>query len=320
MKTIALAMGLSGLLLAADPAGYHVMNKIPIGGPGGWDYVSIDSGARRMYVSHATHVVVVDLESNKVVGDIPDTAGVHGIAFAPKLNKGFVSAGRANQVVVFDLKTLKPIGQNIATGQNPDSILYDEHSNRLFTFNGRSKDSTVIDPSNDSVVKTIPLGGKPEFAVTNGHGKVWVNIEDTHEIAEIDTGNLTVTKRYNLEGCEEPSGLAVDLKHTRLFSVCANKVMAISDPSQGKVVATVPIGEHPDAAAFDSTRGLAFSSNGAGTLTVVQESGGKYSVAQTVPTQASARTMALDPKTHILYLPAGDRNAPDSFTILVVGK
>jgi YVTN family beta-propeller protein len=326
---------LAATALMAAPGGYHILGKIPIGGEGGWDYLLLDSAARRLYISHATHVVVVDVDTEKVVGNIPDTPGVHGIAIVPKLKRGYTSNGRANTVTAFDLNTLKALHE-VQTGQNPDAILYDPVSNRVFTFNGRSKDATVIEAGADKVVATIPLGGKPEFAVENGKGKIYVNIEDTHEIAEIDTAKLTVSKRYVLDGCEDPSGLAMDLIHSRLFSVCGNKVMVVSDPGQGKVVATLPIGQGADGAGFDPGRGLAFSSNGDGTLTIVKEAGGKYEVVENAPTQRGARTMAIDPKSHKVYLPTAQFGPaptptaqqprprpvaiPDSFTLVVAGQ
>lgn len=333
MRTILLFI--AAVTLTAAPDSYHVTGKIQIGGEGGWDYVTMDSAGRRLYVSHATRVVVVDPDAEKIVGEIPDTAGVHGIAIAPKLNHGYTSNGRSNNVTVFDLKTLKATGQ-IATGQNPDAILYEPSANKVFTFNGRSKDATVIDAGTEKVVATIPLGGKPEFAQADGKGKIYVNIEDTHEMAEIDAKNNSVTKRYTLTGCEEPSGLAIDTGKRRLFSVCANKVMIVSDPDAGTVVATVPIGQGADGAGFDAGRGLAFSSNGDGTLTVVRGSGTKYEVAETVQTQRGARTMAVDSKTHKLYLPSAQFGAtpaatdqqprprpaivPGSFMLVVVGQ
>jgi YVTN family beta-propeller protein len=310
---------------------YHVIGKIEVGGEGGWDYLTVDSTARRLYVSHATHVVVIDLDSNKVVGDIPDTPGVHGIALAPKLNKGFISNGRGNNVTVFDLKTLKTLGQ-VATGQNPDAIYYDAASNRVFTFNGRSKDSTVIDADTLKVESTIPLGGKPEFAIGEGKGIIYDNLEDTHQIAVIDAKKMSLIKKYDLAGCDSPSGLAFDAAHTRLFSVCDRNVMAISDPNAGKVVATAKIGEGPDAAGYDPSKGYAFSSNGDGTLTIVGASGDRYSVLQNAQTHRGARTMALDEKTHKVYLPmaeyetgAGVRQKrpqmkPNSFAILILGE
>ena len=302
MKNVLMCLALVSAVAVAAAPGYHEVARIQIGGEGGWDYITVDPDAGRLYVSHATKAVVVDLKDNKVIGDIPDTAGIHGIAIARDLNRGFTSNGRANNVTVFDLTTLKPL-TTIATGQNPDAILYEPGSKRVFTFNGRSHDATVIDAPNGRVVKTIPLGGKPEFSASDDHGKVYVNIEDTAEIAVIDVQSLNVAKRYKLTGCEEPSGLALDRAKQRLFSVCGNKVMVISDPEAGKVVSTVPTGAGTDGAAFDPGIGLAFASNGEGTLTVVSEVGGKYQAVENVKTEKGARTITLDPKTHRLYLP-----------------
>src|SRR3954451_7149908 len=316
-------------LMAAAPTGYHLAGEIKVGGEGGWDYLTVDAAARRLYVSHATHVVVIDVDAGKVVGDIPDTPGVHGIAVAPELNRGFVSNGRSNNVTVFDLKTLKLLGQ-VATGENPDSIRYDATTGRVFTFNGRSKNSTVIDAKTSAVAGTIPLPGKPEFSVADGKGKVYVNIEDTNEIVEIDAAKATVTKKYSLSPCEEPSGLAIDTKGRHLFSVCSNRLMAVSDPDTGKVVATPAIGAGSDGAAFDPGTGYAFSSNGDGTLTIVQQTGGKWDVLEKIATERGARTIAIDEKTHKIYLPtaktapsaSGGRASylPNTFKVLIVGK
>ena len=328
-----LFLGCTGLIAAA---GYHVVSEIKIGGDGGWDYITSDSANRRLYVSHATHVVVVDLDSGKVVGDIPDTNGVHGIAIAPELNRGFVSNGKSNSVTIFDLKTLKVLGQP-KTGENPDAIRYEPVSGRVFTFNGRSKDATAIDAKTGNVAGTIPMGGKPEFAVADGKGKVYVNNEDTSEILEIDAQKLTVSKKYSLTPCEAPSGLAIDTKKRRLFSVCENRLMAISDPDSGKVLATVAIGQGSDGASFDADSGMAFSSNGGdGTLTVVKEEAGKWVVAENDKTERGARTMTIDEKTHKLYLPTAQFGPPpaataqaprprpaiipDTFKLLVVAK
>ena len=324
-----LAVSATAARVIAAATGYHVIGEIKIGGDGGWDYLTVDSAARRLYVSHATHVAVVDLDANKVVGDIPDTPGVHGIAIAPELNRGFVSNGRGNIVTIFDLKTLKATGK-AATGENPDSIRYDAVSGRVFAFNGRSKSATAIDAKTGNVAATIALPGKPEFSVADGKGKVYVNIEDTNEIVEIDAAKAAVTKKYSLSPCEEPSGLAIDTKNRRLFSVCANRLMAVSDPDAGKVIATPAIGAGSDGAAFDPATGYAFSSNGDGTLTVVQQTGGKWDVLENIATERGARTIAVDEKTHKVYLPAaktapsqgGGRATflPDTFKVLVVGK
>jgi YVTN family beta-propeller protein len=315
----------------AAATGYKILKEIKIGGEGGWDYVTIDSAARRAYVSHATHTVVLDIDAGKVVGDIPDTQGVHGIAIAPELNRGFTSNGRANTVTIFDLKTLKPIGQPVKTGDNPDGIRYEPVSGRVFAFNGRSKNATVIDAKTGNVVATIDLGGKPEFPVADGKGKVYDNIEDTNEVVEIDAAKAAVTKRISLKPCDGPSGLAIDTKNRRLFSVCSNRIMVVSDPDSGKVVATPAIGASSDGVAFDPGTGYAISSNGDGTLTIVQQTGGKYEVAENIATEKGARTIAIDEKTHYAYLPVakaappqpgqrGTQYIPDSFRVLVVGK
>ena len=320
---------------AADPE-YHVIKKLPLGGDGGWDYLTVDSSARRLYISRSTHVMVVDIDTDKVMGDIPDTSGVHGIAVAPELNRGFTSNGKANTATIFNLKTLTILGQ-VKTGENPDAILYDPASKRVFTFNGRSKDTTVFDAASGKIAGTIPLGGKPEYAAHDGKGKVYVNIEDTNEVVEIDSIRLLLTKRYSLKPCDEPSGMGLDAEHHRVYSGCHNKVMTVLDTMTGKVIASVPIGQGVDGNGFDPEAGLAFSSNGDGTLTVVQESPhGKFEVLQTVATQRGSRTMAIDPKTHNLYLPAAEFAPPKapsaeepkprptmikgSFSVLVVGK
>ena len=320
---------------AADP-GYHVIKRLQLGGEGGWDYLTVDSAARRLYISRSTHVMVIDIDTDKVVGDIVDTPGVHGIAIASELNRGFTSNGRANTATIFDLKTLKVLGQ-VKTGENPDAILYDPASKRVFTFNGRSKDTTVFEATSGEVASTIGLGGKPEFAAADGQGKVYVNVEDTNEVVEIDGRKLSLTKRYSLKPCKEPTGMGLDGEHHRVYSGCHNKVMAILDTEIGRVVATVPIGEGVDGNGFDPETGLAFSANGDGTLTVVRESSpGKYEVLETVTTQRGSRTMAIDPKTHNIYLPAAQFSPPtssaveglrprptmirNSFAVLVVGK
>jgi len=316
-------------VLKAAATGYHILNEIKIGGEGGWDYLTVDSAAQRLYVSHATHVVVVDLATGKVVGDIPDTPGVHGIALAPKLSKGFISNGRGNNVTMFDMKTLKATG-TIPTEMNPDDITFEPVSGRVLAFNGRSRSVTLIDAAAGKAISTVALPGKPEFAVSDGKGKVYDNIEDTNEIVEIDAATAKVTKKYALTGCEGPSGLAMDTKARRLFSVCGNRVMAVSDPDKGAIVATLPIGAGSDGVAFDPGTGYAISSNGDGTLTIVQQTGGKYDVLENIATERGARTIAVDEKTHRVYLPtatagqaaAGGRAPylPDSFKILVVGK
>jgi DNA-binding beta-propeller fold protein YncE len=322
---------------AQSPTSYTVIKKIPVGGDGGWDYANVDGG--RLYVSHGSKLIVIDVATDAIVGEVPNTNGIHGAAIALDLNRGFTSNGRDTTVTIFDLKTLQSIGTVKTTGANPDAIHYDEASKRVFTFNGRGLNATAIDAVKGEVVGTIPLGGKPEFAQSDGKGLLFVNIEtDTGQIAVIDTKAVKETKRYWLPGCEGPSGLAYDRKHNRLFSVCGNKMMAVSDPTTGKVVAMVPIGPGVDAAAYDEALGLVFASNGGdGTLSVVkQESADKYTVVATVPTQRGSRTMALDAKTHRIYLaaaeftpapapapgarPARPTMVPGSFSILVVDR
>ncbi len=320
-----------------EGSGYHIIKKYPIGGEGFWDYLKMDSAARRLYISRGTHVIVFDPDAGKVVGDIPNTEGVHGVALAPELGRGFTSNGRASTVTIFDLKTLKEIGQVPTTGQNPDAIIYDPASRRVFTFNGRSGNSTAIDAAAGTVAGTIDLGGRPEFAASDGKGKVYANLEDKSMVVAIDSKQLKVESRWPLAPCESPSGMAIDREHRRLFIGCHNQLMAVMDADSGRVLATLPIGRGVDANRFDPETQLAFSSNGDGTLTVVHEdSPEKFTVVDNVPTQRGARTMALDAKTHNIYLvtaefgPAppptpGQRFqrptiVPNSFLLLVVGK
>jgi hypothetical protein len=313
----------------AGSSKYHVARTIAVAGDEGWDYLTVDSDARHVYVSHGSHVVVLDADSGSVVGDIPDTQGVHGIALASDLGRGFTSNGRANTVTIFDLKALNTIG-TVKAGTNPDAIVYDASSKRVFTMNGRSQDATAIDGASGTVVGTFALGGKPEFAVADGKGSIFVNIEDKSELVEFDPQKLAILHRWPLMPCEEPSGLAMDRKNRRLFAGCGNRMMAIVNADTGKVIATPAIGEGVDANAFDPETALAFASNGEGTLTVVhEESSDKFAVVDNVPTKRSARTIGLDLKTHNIYLPAADFEAPalgerrgkmkaHSFVILVV--
>jgi YVTN family beta-propeller protein len=302
---LALAFGLVSVGMSTSamrPSGYHLAKKVTLGGEGGWDYLYVDSQARRVYISRGNHVMVVDADSAALIGDIPNTNGVHGIAIVDDMDKGFISDGRDNNVTIFETKTLKVIG-TVPAGKNPDAIIYDPTSKRVFAFNGASKDATAIDAKAGTVVGTIPLGGKPEFAVADEKGHVFVNIEDTSEIVKFDSNKLSVESRWKITPGEEPSGLAMDRKHRRLFSVCSNKMMAIVNADTGQVITTVPTGAGTDAAGFDPETGYAFSSNGEGTLTVVHEdSPDKFSLVENVPTQARARTMTLDTKTHQVYL------------------
>jgi len=293
---------------------YHQAGTIAIPGAGGFDYLLADSDNRRLYVSHATVVEVVDLDSDKVIGQIPNTNGVHGIAVAHELVRGFISAGRDNQVVIFDLKTLATIG-TVKTGTNPDGIIYEPETQRVFTFNGRSKDATAINAKDGTVLKTIDMGGKPEFPTTNGKGEVFVNIEDKNEIIHLDAKTLEVKAHWSIAPAESPTGMAIDTASHRLFSVCDGKVMVVTNYETGKVVTTVPIGEGPDAAAFDPGTHTVFASNGqSGTLTVVKELGHDQYAPTTVETKKSARTMALDLKTHKIYLPTVEYGAAQAAT------
>ncbi len=300
---------------AAAP-GYHVTATYKVGGDGGWDYLTTDASARRVYISRGTHVMVLDADSGKSVGDIPDTQGVHGIALAPDLGRGFTSNGREGTVTIFDIKTLAPIGEKVKVGQNPDAILYDPATKRVFTFNGRSQDSTAIDATNGQVLGTIKLGGKPEFAVSDAKGEIFVNIEDKSELDAIDPAKLEVKAKWPLAPCTEPSGLAIDRKNRRLFVGCDNKMMAVVDADSGKVLATPAIGEGVDATAFDDETGLAFASCGQdAVLTVVkEESPDKFSVAETIPTEKGARTMALDAKTHNVFVVTAKFGPPPAAT------
>jgi DNA-binding beta-propeller fold protein YncE len=315
----------------AGPSGYRLVKTVPIPGDGFWDYVGMDSNARRIYISHGTRVQVLDADSFAVVGEIPDTQGVHGIAIAPDLGRGFTSNGRANTVTIFDLKTLQTIG-TVKTGENPDAIAYEPVTKRVFTFNGKSKDTTAINAADGTVVATIPLGGKPEFAAADGKGIIFANIEDTSELVEIDARAPKVLHRWPLKPCESPTGLSMDQKSRRLFAGCDNRMMAVVDADTGKVIATPAIGEGVDATAFDPGTGFALASNGEGTLTVIKQDGhDNYSVVDNVPTKRSARTMGLDLKTHNVVLPAADflppkegerrgEMKPGSFVLLVVAR
>jgi hypothetical protein len=282
---------------------YHLAHEVPLPGEEGWDYLAFEQGGHRLFISHGTRVLVVDTDTFKVIGEVADTPGVHGIALAPDLGRGYISAGRTNTIVVFDLKTLARLQEIKATGENPDAILYDVASHRVFTFNGRGRNATAVDATTNTVLGTIALDAKPEFAVSDGKGHVYVNLEDRHKVAVIDPMLLTVTAEWPLTGCEEPSGLAIDAARGRLFAACANKVMAVVNTAAGKRLGTAPIGAGVDAAAFDPGTGLAFASCGEGVLTALRAGrSGRPQAMQTVQTQLGARTMALDLATHRVFL------------------
>jgi DNA-binding beta-propeller fold protein YncE len=319
LKTLVIILLSSLTLLAATaqtPGSYHVTKKIPIPGQGGWDYLAVDEAARRLYVSHGTQVEVLDIDSGTIVGKIENTPGVHGIAIAPELGRGFVSNGQASTVTIFDLKTLKKIS-DVPTGQKPDAIIYDPATARVFAFNGGGNSATAIQAADGSVAGTVDLGGGPEYAVSDAAGYVYDNLEDESLVLKINAKSLKVEERWPTAPCSSPSSMAMDRPNRRLFLGCRSKVMAVMNADTGKVITTLPIGDHVDATAFDPSSRLIFNSNGEGTITVIrQESPDKYSIAETVKTLPRAKTMALDPKTHQLFLSTAEGG---QFEVLVVG-
>ncbi|MFZ2052713.1 MAG: YncE family protein [Candidatus Aminicenantales bacterium] len=321
---------------APQPAGYHLIKKHVLGGEGGWDYMALDASTRLLYVTHSSAVEILNVDTGAKGEAITGLTGAHGVAFAPERNRGYISNGRGNSVSVFDLKTHKVLEEIPSSGQNPDSVMYDAFSDRVFTFNGRTANATAIDAATNKVVGTVDIGGKPEFAVTDGKGTIFVNNEDKSEVVAFDAKTLEVKTRWSIAPGEGPSGLAIDLKGKRLFSVC-DEVMVVSDFVNGKVVATVPIGSRPDAVRYDPGTGLVFASNGEGTLTIVkQDSADTYTVLETVPTARGARTMELDPKTHHVFVVTAEfgpapaptpeqprprpKVVPGSFMVLEFGK
>jgi DNA-binding beta-propeller fold protein YncE len=333
MKKLLTLTLLAATAFAAE--GYKVITKYKIGGTGGWDYVAVDQVNRRIYASHATTVEVLDADSGKVVGQITQLHGVHGIAVAPELNKGFITNGQSNSVTVFNLKTLEKMGEP-AAGKNPDAVCYEPKTKRVFAMNHTGNDATAIDANTNEIVATFPLGPAPEFCAVDGAGKVYVNLEGSSEVLEIDAAKPAVTRRVELTPNAAPSGLAIDVKNKKLFSVCADsKTMAVVDIPTMKVIASPAIGAGTDAAGYDPGTGLAFSSNGEGNLTIVKLVNGKYEAVDSVTTERGARTMAVDEKLHRVYLLAAEYGPtpepkdgkkgrapvlPDSFHILVVGK
>jgi YVTN family beta-propeller protein len=300
---------------AADS--YQITKKIPIPGQGSWDYLTVDEGARRLYVSHGTQVEVLDLDSGAIVGKIENTQGVHGIAIAPDLGRGFVSDGQSSTVTIFDLKTLKMIA-DVPTGKKPDAIIYDPATSRVFAFNGGSNSATVIEAKDGKVAGTIDLGGGPEFAASDDKGYVYNNLEDESLVLKINSRTLKVEQRWPTAPCASPSSMAIDAANRRLFLGCRSKVMAVMNADTGQVITALPIGDHVDATAFDVETRLIFNSNGEGTVTVIrQDSPDKYSVVETVETLPRAKTSALDPKTHRLFLSTAESG---QFEVLVMGK
>ncbi|PWA03952.1 YncE family protein [Flavobacterium psychrotolerans] len=314
---------------------YKLSKKINITGDEGWDYLSVDEEAQHLFVSHGSVVNVVDLKTDKTIATIPDTKGVHGIAIANDLNKAFISNGKENSISIINLNTFELIEKVKIEGVKPDAILYDQFSHKVFAYNAKSNDATVLDANSNKIIKTIVLGGKPEFSVTNKKGLIYVNIEDKNEIKTINASTLEVVNTWSIAPGDEPSGLALDMETNRLFSVCSNNLMVILDAGNGKIIKTLPIGSGCDGVAFDAKRKLIFSSNGEGTITVVkEENASTFSVLETIKTQKGARTIALNKTTNQLYLPTAEFGAkpepttenpkprpailPNSFVVLVI--
>lgn len=328
----ALIFALSLAILSAraqTKTGFHILKDIPIASSGGWDYITVDGAGKRIYVSHATHVNVLNTAGDSI-GIIPNTLGVHGIALVKPLGKGYTSNGKANTVTEFDLKTLKVLSET-PVGQNPDAIFYDDFSKKIVTCNGRSKDATIFDPATNKVVTTVPLGDKPETAVSDGKGKIFINGETTSTIIVIDATTFKEVARYKIDGGEEPSGLDIDRKTNRLFIACGGtKTMVIMNAATGKTVAKFPIGD-PDGLVFDPEFKTAYASNGGGTISAVKElSADKFEFIEDITSEPSARTIGIDLLTHHLYLPAAKtepatgggrpKQIPGSFHVIEVGK
>ena len=317
-------------------SGYHLIKKVKLGGLGGWDYLEVDPATHRLFITRATHVIVVDPDQGKIIGDIPDTQGVHGIAFANEFNKGFTTNGRSSTSTSFDLTSLKAIG-NAQTDKGPDGLIYDSFSKRAFSFNGEANSSTAIDAASGKAVGTVALGGGPEFAASDNKGNIFVNLEDKSALVKFDARTLQVENTWPLAPCESPSGLAIDAAHEIVVVGCRNKLMTFVEGNSGKILGTVPIGQGVDANRFDPVTGYAFASCGDGTLTIAHEdSPTNFTLVETIQTQRGARTMALDYATHTVYLVTAELGAappstpenphprpsivPDTFTLLVYGK
>lgn len=300
-----ISAGIASFCNLSAQSGYKLTKTFHVASSGGWDYIAVNAASNKLYMSHGTQVNILDKTTGDSLGIIPNTTGVHGIAFNNSLGKGYTSNGRINNVTVFDLKTDKILSQ-IATGENPDAIMFDPFTNKIITCNGRSKDLTIIDAATEKVVATIPVGGKPETAVSDEAGKLFVNIEDKNEIAVIDLSKNTVINRWSLAPGDGPSGLVIDTKTKRLFATC-DKLLVVMDATNGTVVDKLPIGNGTDGAAIDTKSKLIFTSNGDGTVTVVKEiSANEFKVIENVPTKRGARTICIDESTHKLYLPAAE--------------
>ena len=304
---LAFVLGLASLAFAA--ASFELFKKVSIAGTGGWDYLTVDESARRVYISHSTQVEVVDADSFAVVGTIPGTPGVHGIALAPEFDRGYISAGKADAVVAFELSTLKPLGQ-IKVGKKPDAIVFEPLTKRIYVMNGDSEDISVLDAKDGKLVGTIPLGGGPEFAVSDGKGNLWVNLEEQNETLRIDVNTLKVTARWPLAPCGTPTALAMDRENRRLFVGCRSKHFAVLNADTGKVVFTAPIGDRVDAGAWDPATKLTFMSTGDGKVFVFhQDSPDSYSLAQEIVTKPGAKTMGYDARTKRILVPTSDNGA-----------
>jgi DNA-binding beta-propeller fold protein YncE len=332
MQLAAVALALALAPAPADAKGYHLLKTVPVGGDGGWDYVVVDEPGRRVYVTHGTEVVVLDADSNEVKGKIGELKGIHGVAVAPEFNHGFISDGRADSVVIFDLKTLAKVG-TAATGKNPDAIIYDPATQRVFAFNGGGASATVIEAKDGKVAGTIELGGKPEYAVADGKGNVFVNLEDKDQVLKIDGKKMSVLDRFSVAPGKTAVSLAIDTKNHRLFVGCRSKLLVVLDAESGKVVAQQEIGDRVDAGAYDAGTGLVFTSQGDGTLSVFRQDGpDKYTPVETVKTPTGSKTMGMDPKTHNLFVPSAEfttdpanpkarpRMKPGTFAVQVYGR
>ncbi len=319
MKQIAAALlGLCWFVaVSAGVSGYKIVNRVDLPGTGGWDYVTVDAAARRVYISHSTQVEVLDADSLKSVGVIPGTPGVHGIAIARDAGRGFITAGKADAVVVFDLKTLKQV-QQVKVGKKPDAIVFDPATNRVFAMNGDSESSTAINAADGSVAGTVALGGGPESGAADGKGKLWVNLEDKSELVQIDSNALKVVNRWPVAPCQAPSSMAFDSQNRRIFIGCRNHLLAIADADTGKVIASYPIGDHVDATAFDADERLIFNSLGEGNIAVFrQDSADKYTFVENLATSQGSKTMGFDPTNHRLFVPS---EKAGQFSILVFAK
>jgi len=315
--TLIASLAFIGAATLAASSGYKIIKKVAVPGTGGWDYVAVDASARRVYVSHSTQVEVLDADTNEIVGVIPNTPGVHGIALAPEAGRGYISAGKADAAIIFDLKTLKTLGQ-VKTGKKPDAIIYDPATKRVFAMNGDSNSTTVINAADGSVAATIDLGGGPEFSVADGKGNVYVNLEDQSQLVHIDSQALKVKDHWPVAPCAAPSSMAFDPATRRIFLGCRSHHMAVVDADTGKVVATYPIGDHVDASAFDPATKLVFHSLGEGSIAVFhQDSADKYTFIENITTNPASKTMGFDPKTHHLFVPA---NLGGNFTVLILSQ